>query len=194
MPKQRKCIHCKAYKPELNGLRTPVGYFCTYEHAQAYALNKTARKRAKEARDKAKQERAERRARKEALRDRKWWLRKAEQTVNRYVNTRDHGKPCFSCDRPYGTHKRNASHYRSVGACKALRYNVFNIHSSCVQCNQDKSGNAIEYRIRLVRKYGEQKVKWLESQNGTPKYTIEYLKRLVDVYTRKTKVERHRTG
>lgn len=188
--RKRKCKHCGSFVR--NGIDVALYHFCNINHATAFARNQAQKRIKKQLLEQKKKERAEKRERKEKLRDRKWWLKKAQQLVNRYVNLRDHGKPCISCDRPFGTHKRNASHYRSVGACKALRYNLWNIHSSCVQCNKDKSGNILEYRIRLIRDHGEGRVLWLETQNGTPKYTIEYLEKLCRVFTKLIKRQNKR--
>ena len=111
------------------------------------------------------------------------WRAEAQAAVNRYVRLRDKGLPCVSCDRPDdGKHQRHASHYRSVKACSALRYNPDNIYASCAQCNASLSGNLIEYRIRLVRRFGVGLVDWLEAQNGVTKYTVEDLKKIISDY------------
>lgn len=111
------------------------------------------------------------------------WRAEAQAAVNRYVRLRDKGLPCVSCDRPDdGKHQRHASHYRSVKACSALRYNPDNIYASCAQCNASLSGNLIEYRIRLVRRFGLGLVDWLEAQNGVTRYTVEDLKKIISDY------------
>lgn len=190
MAKKRRCRTCKDYKTVSAGIITPSNaFFCCPEHATQYAINAGVKRREKMKIDKLKKERKERQEKK---RDRSWKLAKAQELVNRYINLRDYGKPCFSCGKPFGTHRRNASHYRSVGACSALRFNTWNIHSACVQCNKDYSGNAIEYRIMLVKVYGSDRVEWLESQNGTFKRTTEYLDRLIYVFRRLVKREKKR--
>jgi len=96
--------------------------------------------------------------------------------------------PCVSCDKPDdGSHQRHASHYRSVKACSRLRYDERNIFASCAQCNAHMSGNLLEYRIRLVSRYGQERVDWLESQNGVTRYTIEDLKRIKQEFKDKLK-------
>ena len=120
--------------------------------------------------------------------DRSVWLRKAQAACNSYIRARDKGKPCISCDKPdNGNHQRHASHFRGVGACSSLRFNEKNIYASCQQCNTTKSGNLLEYRIRLVEKVGAAEVEWLENHNEVTKYTIEELKEIEQEYKRKLK-------
>jgi hypothetical protein len=54
-----------------------------------------------------------------------------------------------------------------------------------MQCNSHLSGNILEYRIRLVEQKGQAFVEWLESQNGSRRYDIEYLKRLKAVFRKR---------
>lgn len=129
----------------------------------------------------------------EKLKTRSDYAREAQQAVNAYVRLRDMGKPCVSCDKPDdGTHQRHASHYRSVGACSSLRFNLKNIYASCQQCNTAKSGNIIEYRLRLRERYGSDLVEWLESQNGEARYSVDYLKRLKRVFNKRVRMLKKR--
>lgn len=120
--------------------------------------------------------------------NRSYWLKKAQAAVNSYIRARDKGVPCVSCAKPDdGSHQRHASHYRSVGACSSLRFNTWNIHASCMQCNSILSGNITEYRIKLTAKIGEARVDWLECQNGIVRYDIDYLKRMTKIFTKRAK-------
>jgi hypothetical protein len=132
---------------------------------------------------------------KERIKTRADWLREAQSAVNSYARARDRGKACISCDKPdNGQHQRHASHYRSVKACSSLRFNLKNIHTSCATCNAVLSGNLLEYRIRLVRQKGPEFVEWLECQNETRAYGIEYLRRLKKIFTKRASVESARKG
>jgi hypothetical protein len=134
----------------------------------------------------AKKHRAEHREAKEKIKTRADYLRETQTVINKYVRLRDQGQPCISCDKPdNGQHQRHASHYRSVGACSALRFDLTNVHASCQQCNSHKAGNVIEYRIRLVKKLGIEKVEWLEAQNQITTYDIDYLKRLKKIFAKR---------
>jgi 5-methylcytosine-specific restriction endonuclease McrA len=132
------------------------------------------------------QHKQETKTRKDKIKTKTEWLNEAQAAVNAYVRIRDRGKPCVSCGKPdNGTHQRHASHYRSVGACSSLRFNLKNVYASCQQCNTSKSGNLLEYRIRLKARYGESLVEWLESQNEPKRYETDYLIRLRDVFRKR---------
>ena len=112
----------------------------------------------------------------------------AQVPFNKYIRLRDQLEPCISCDRVNdGTHQRHASHYRSVGASQRLRFDEQNVHASCAQCNNSKSGNIVEYRLRLIKKIGVDGVDWLESQNQPRKDTKEELIEIKNSYKDKVK-------
>ncbi|MNI36624.1 Bacteriophage Lambda NinG protein [compost metagenome] len=127
-------------------------------------------------------ERREIKVRKERLKSRADHLREAQAAVNEYVRLRDAHLPCISCDSMPSDHdlitgsRWDAGHYRSVGACPELRFEPLNIHRQCVKCNRNLSGNAVEYRIRLVKRIGADKVDWLEGPHPARKYTVEEIK------------------
>ncbi|WP_223515780.1 recombination protein NinG [Pseudomonas sp. GL-R-26] len=127
-------------------------------------------------------ERREIKVRKEKLKSRADHLREAQAAVNEFVRLRDAHLPCISCDSMPNDHdlitgsRWDAGHYRSVGACPELRFEPLNIHRQCVKCNRNLSGNAVEYRIRLVKRIGADKVDWLEGPHSARKYTVEEIK------------------
>lgn len=138
-------------------------------------------------------ERKEIKVRKERLKSRADHLREAQAAVNEYVRLRDADLPCISCDSTPSdsdlmTGSRwDAGHYRSVGSCPELRFEPLNIHRQCVKCNRNLSGNAVEYRIRLVLRIGADKVAWLEGPHPARKYTIEEIKAIKAMYRAKTR-------
>ncbi|OCW24880.1 ninG protein [Pseudomonas aylmerensis] len=138
-------------------------------------------------------ERREIKVRKEKLKSRADHLREAQAAVNEYVRLRDAHLPCISCDSTPNDNdlitgsRWDAGHYRSVGACPELRFEPLNIHRQCVKCNRNLSGNAVEYRIRLVLRIGAEKVAWLEGLHAPCKYTVEEIKAIKADYRAKTK-------
>jgi hypothetical protein len=124
-------------------------------------------------------ERSEIKVRKERLKSRADYLREAQTAVNEYVRLRDAHLPCISCDSMPNDNdlmtgsRWDAGHYRSVGACPELRFEPLNINRQCVKCNRNLSGNAVEYRIRLVQRIGADRVEWLEGPHEPRKYTVE---------------------
>lgn len=138
-------------------------------------------------------ERAEIKVRKERLKSRAEHLREAQTAVNEYVRLRDAHLPCISCDSTPNDYdlmtgsRWDAGHYRSVGACPELRFEPLNIHRQCVKCNRNLSGNAVEYRIRLVQRIGAEKVSWLEGLHPACKYTVEEIKAIKAKYRAMTR-------
>lgn len=171
---------------------------CGEEYHQYTTLqNKCPRCLAEQARKKRitqekkekKEERRKIRQLKEKVKSRGQWAKEAQAAFNRYIRVRDKGKPCVSCGKPDdGSHQRHASHYRSVGACSSLRFNTWNVHASCMQCNSILSGNLIEYRIRLRDRIGNDRVEWLESNNEITRYDVNYLKRIKMIFNKLAKV------
>lgn len=174
--KPKKCRTCgKKFIPR-NSLQKVCSTKCAIELAQ---------NNAQKAREQA--EKKKLRERKDKLKSRSEWLKDAQKVFNKYIRLRDKDEPCISCGR-YHVGKYDAGHYRSVGACPELRFCELNVNKQCVPCNQHKSGNAIEYRINLVRKIGADKVEWLEKQDHEPKkYTVEDCKEIIKHYKAKIK-------
>ncbi|VVN88127.1 hypothetical protein PS718_01661 [Pseudomonas fluorescens] len=141
----------------------------------------------------AQRDRREIQVRKEKLKSRADHLREAQAAVNEYVRLRDAHLPCISCDSMPNDNdlmtgsRWDAGHYRSVGACPELRFEPLNIHRQCVKCNRNLSGNAVEYRIRLVQRVGAETVAWLEGPHEPRKYTVEEIKTIKAEYRAKTR-------
>ncbi|MCP6691339.1 recombination protein NinG [Pseudomonas donghuensis] len=138
-------------------------------------------------------ERREIQVRKEKLKSRGDYMREAQAEFNTYIRLRDQHLPCISCDSLPSDHdlitgsRWDAGHYRSVGACPELRFEPLNVHRQCVKCNRNLSGNAVEYRIRLVQRIGADRVAWLEGPHQACKHTIEDLKAIKAEYRAKIK-------
>ncbi|CAH0316850.1 hypothetical protein SRABI89_05080 [Pseudomonas koreensis] len=141
----------------------------------------------------AQRDRREIQVRKEKLKSRSDHLREAQAAVNEYVRLRDAHLPCISCDSMPNDNdlmtgsRWDAGHYRSVGACPELRFEPLNIHRQCVKCNRNLSGNAVEYRIRLVQRIGAETVAWLEGPHEPRKHTVEEIKTIKAEYRAKTR-------
>jgi len=182
---KRKCGGCGEYfRPAPNQTFPGTVAWCCPEHGLIVAQKRVPAVKRKQER----QERAQTKEARERIKTVAKWRAEAQKACNDYIRERDRGKLCCSCDKPDdGSHQRHASHYRSVKACSSLRYDERNIYASCAQCKAHMSGNLLEYRIRLVRRYGQERVDWLESQNGVTRYTIEDLRRIKQEYKDKLK-------
>jgi hypothetical protein len=186
-PRPKKCSvkTCRAsFVPKVS-----FQSWCSPDCAVVIARDKQEKKR----KSLASIERREIKVRKEKLKSRADHLREAQAAVNEYVRLRDAHLPCISCDSMPNDNdlmtgsRWDAGHYRSVGACPELRFEPLNIHRQCVKCNRNLSGNAVEYRIRLVQRIGADKVAWLEGPHEPRKYTVEEIKTIKSEYRAKTR-------
>ena len=172
-PKLKSCKVCKEkFLP-----RSTTQVVCSWQCSISYTNQ-----------EKEKRDRKEYREKKEELKTRSEWLKEAQVVFNRWIRERDALLPCVSC----GLHKSNydAGHYRSVGAAPQHRFNEDNVHKQCVQCNQHKSGNAIDYRINLVKKIGLERVEKIENCNEVVRHSIEDAKAIKKLYNEKLKLSR----
>lgn len=114
---------------------------------------------------------------------------KATKVFNAYIRERDKGKPCVSCGS-YNT--AHASHFYSGGHYSGLKFNEDNVHSACVRCNTFLHGNLNEYRIRLIKRIGLERVEKLDllaaqyKRQGY-KWNRFYLQEVIDTYKQKIK-------
>ena len=179
-PARRTCKACKEPYLRLRPLQIACSPACAHDIVKAR---------------KAKEQQAADRAKLEALKPRAQWLKEAEAAVNRYVRLRDRNDGCISCHLPAAWGGQwHASHFRSVCAASAVRFNLWNFLTACSPCNAHKGGNIHEYRPRLIAKIGAEKVDWLMCQNGRADYTVEYLKRLKAVFGKKARRLEKRHG
>ena len=86
-------------------------------------------------------------------------LKYTQDDFNAYIRARDRDKGCISCGKPV----EHAGHYFSQGHHSEVRFNELNVNGQCKKCNYFLSGNLINYRNGLIKRYGEPKVLMLES-------------------------------
>ena len=174
MSKQAKCRHCRKKTSELDIIRVPAGIFCSHkcinEYVRIYYKEKSHRKTKKV---------------KKALKTQRELLKAAQSAVNRYVRLRDQGKPCISCGKDLNGITHDCGHYRSVASAGHIRFYTLNAAAQCKRCNRYLSGNVVEYRHGLIKKYGQKKVNKIESMYYTRKYDKAYLIRLTKVFKAK---------
>lgn len=81
---------------------------------------------------------------------------KAELQVlfNRFIRTRDEGKPCISC----GRHETlQAGHFYSVRMYDGLRFNEDNVAGECCKCNGFDDMHLLSYAANLIDRIGPQR-------------------------------------
>lgn len=190
-PKPKSCPICNTeYLPRSSLQKVCHDYRC----AIAFNKQRDAKTAAREQRKQERLQRDDLKERRERLKGLPEWQKEAQTAFNRYIRIRDLNKNCVSCGNPLISNSNyltgsavDASHYRSRGAASHLKFNVFNVHSACTRCNRQLSGNAVEYRIRLIDRIGLERVERLEQDNTPRKYTIDYLKRVKAIFTRRAR-------
>jgi hypothetical protein len=138
-----------------------------------------------------KRERQALREAKERIKPRSYYVKLAQQWFNRFIKLRDKaaGYPCISSGRPldWTGNKVDAGHYRSVGSAPHLRFDERNCHAQSKHDNRYKSGNAVDYRIRLIARRGLEEVEDVEADQTPRHYSIPDLKDLIAHYKGKCK-------
>ena len=136
-------------------------------------------------------ERTEIKVRKEKLKSRGDHMREAQQAFNAYIRARDQaaGHLCISSGKPldWSGNAVDAGHYRSVGSAPHLRFDEKNCHAQSKQDNRFLSGNAVDYRIGLIARIGQEAVDALEADQSVRKYTVDEIKAIKAEYRAKTR-------
>ena len=182
-PKPKKCRVCRESFQPRNSLQVACGLKCALEH------QKRERIEVRKAADKA---------RKQKLKTRSDWQREAQRAFNAYVRARDIGRNCVSCGAVQGATayggKFDCGHYRSTGAAPHLRFHTLNAAAQCVRCNRDLSGNTVEMRKGMVARLGEDRVQALEHDQRERKYSVEDLRRIKSLFSKRARWYRARRG
>ena len=174
-PRTRKCASCRnPFLTERKGQKV-CGPDCGEKLAKA--------KREKE---QAKREREEFRKRKDAIKPLSYFLKRAQNAVNKYVQLRDREHPCISCGT-WDSPEWHAGHFVSVGASSALRFDPANIHRQCAKDNVFLGGNQTNYEIRLIAKIGPQEVERLKTAQRLKVWTREELGAIYDEFRARIK-------
>ncbi len=130
--------------------------------------------------------------RREAIKTRSQWIKEAQEAFNVFIRMRDRlaGYSCISSGRDLDWRGNgvDAGHYRSIGSAPHLRFDERNCHAQSKKDNQYLSGNAVDYRIGLIKRIGIDAVESIESDQTPRKYTIEQLKQIKAEYKLKLKL------
>ena len=185
--KAKKCKNCgKEFVP----MRS-TAIACSYLCAKAWVDARNTKLKAQKEKLEAKVERQLTKQRKEALKTRNDYIKEAQVAFNAYIRERDKDKPCICCGQPLGESAvgggYDAGHYRSVGSSPHLRFNEDNCHAQRKYCNNWRSGNAVDYRLGLIKRIGLDRVEALEANNEPAKFGIDELKAIKQYYKIKLK-------
>lgn len=114
---------------------------------------------------------------------------------SQYIRLRDsdsnHCASCITCGDYLPIKLRlQAGHYVSR-VVKSIKYDERNVHAQCERCNKYLHGEPILYRIAIIKRYGEQVAKYLDSELAkhrsgiTRRFTTHELRTMRDMYTNK---------
>ncbi|ATQ77884.1 ninG protein [Massilia violaceinigra] len=177
-PRQRKCAVSACRTPFAP--RSMTHKACSPDCAAALAL--ATRQAAERKAD---------RARKQAIKPRGKHMEETQAVFNAFIRERDRlaGYACISSGRPLDWSGNNvdAGHFRSRGSAPHLRFNEDNVHAQSKQENRYASGNAVDYRIGLIKRIGLAAVEALEADQAPRKWTIEELAAIKFEYRQKLK-------
>ena len=131
----------------------------------------------------------EKKERKEALKTREDYYQETLKVFNEYIRKRDFNKPCISCDAPPLTYRISSGHFHPQGTYRNIALNEDNSHGQCwFNCNKNRHGNLSEYRPRLIKRIGQERVDNIDMlRNGTLKLSIPELIILKEDYKKKIK-------
>lgn len=160
--------------------------FCTFDYAVKWASeNKSIGKRKVE-NDKKKaqvQRKREFKANDKSLR-----TKEAQKAFNAFIRLRDSDLSCVSCDKPSDWNGQwHCGHFKTVGARPDLRFEEANAAKQCSQCNNFLSGNIIEAKKELIKRFGVNVIAGLDIVL-TKKYTCADLKEIEQYFKSKLKM------
>lgn len=194
--KPKSCRNCKGEFIPRNSFQI----VCCPPCAITYNKNKLAKEQERERRKAEKAKKRDLRQRREESQTARELMPSTQAAFNAFIRVRDYGQRCISCNRHMADvdrlrgHNIDCGHYRSRGAASHLRFNTYNAHAQCVQCNRDRSGNVVDYRINLMRRIGEGRVRELENSNQPRTFTVDYLRRLRRIFNRRARHYRKLRG
>jgi uncharacterized protein with PIN domain len=137
--------------------------------------------------NKHKKEKRELKAMREHVKSISSWRRDLQQVFNQFIRMRDQHKGCISCGKPLNT-KFDAGHFYSVGSYPNLRFTETNCFGQCVECNQHKHGNLLEYRERILERISQEELEELVAKKDLPlRLTLPEIKEKIQYYKNKIK-------
>ena len=151
----KKCKACRILFEPIKSIQ-PYCFNCTIERAK---------KHVKKQRDK--KERAEKKELKEKLKTVSDYRTEARYWFQRWIRMRDVGKSCISCNTLLTDIRTfDAGHYYNAKSYPTLIFDEFNVNGQCKNfCNNYMSGNLIEYRKGIIKRYGQKVLDYLDEKS-----------------------------
>lgn len=119
-------------------------------------------------------------------------IQETRKPFQKFIRSRDANDACISCETT--TAKIwHAGHYKKAELFTGLIFDEVNVNKQCEKCNTFLDGNESEYRVGLVKKYGQDAVLELEQRANELRvysFSREELKELKLKYQRLLKKPR----
>ena len=110
-----------------------------------------------------------------------------ERYFSPYIRQRDNGV-CFTCGNTKEWKFQHAGHFIPKSKYSDTEFDETNVHCQCPKCNTFKHGNLTEYTLKMIDKYGREKVEELRKRGQIVKrWRIEELESLIEYYKIKLK-------
>lgn len=178
---KRKCKYCEKSKIRETMFILGLSAYCNKDHAVSWAIENQSKGRKKIEQSERK---AINKAKKNNLKTRK---EAAKTACHNYIRARDSGKGCACCGEPLGEDFQ-AGHFLESGNNPKIRYDEDNINGQKLQCNYFKGGDSGEYKERLIKKIGIERVnRLLNLKGGTVKRTSDDYRAIEKYYKDKLK-------
>ena len=173
--KPKKCKNCLELFTPYRSLQMVCSAKCSFE----YAIKQKEKKEQKDWKERKK-------VMKKDMLTKSDYIKILQQLVNRFVRQRD-GNYCISCDAPING-KVDAGHLFSVGNYPSVRFDLRNINSQCIKCNQFNGGSILEYRENLIKKIGQKEFDELDKlAHQNRMFDIEEIKEMIQKFKELTK-------
>ena len=165
--KKKKCKVCQVLFVPVQFAQSCCNYICAITHAKNLKQQKEQR-----------EWNAEKKIIKDKIKTLSEYEADAKKSFQKFIRIRDAGLECISCGNK-NPKDWCGSHYYSAGMYSGLMFDERNCHGACnTYCNKMLSGNLLEYRKGLIKRYGIEFVDKLESESDAKrnyKYTKEEL-------------------
>jgi hypothetical protein len=85
----------------------------------------------------------------------------AKRSFQKWVRLRDKNLPCISCQK--WANRFDGGHFYPGDPYSGMIFLEDNCHKQCsYNCNKQRHGNLLDYRIHLITKIGIERVQWLD--------------------------------
>lgn len=171
--KLKTCKQCKQKFTPTKPLQSICGYLCAIDYQKVQQQKKMV-----------KEWRIEKSQIKEKIKTLSDYEKDAKKEFQAWVRRRDADLPCISCGKT--SNRYDGGHYFDAGIYSGLIFHEWNVNKQCsYNCNKMLHGNKPNYRVGLVKKIGEDNVRWLEENKDrlrNHKYTKSELLEIKEKY------------